>query len=481
MGQPARVVVADDEANVRQVISAVLRRDGHDVVVCEDGQQAIEVMDAGSADVIVTDVVMRKVSGIEVLRRVQQTRPEIPVIMMTAFGTMKSAVDAIKLGAYDYLAKPFDMEELRTAVGGAVQEHRNRLARKPPEAADRPAPEQVGLPGLIGKGEWLKQVTALAVRVARSRANVLIRGESGTGKELVARGIHVNSDRAHAPFVAVACAALSADLLESELFGHEKGAFTGAIAQKPGRFELANGGTLFLDEIGDIDPSMQLKLLRVLQEREFERVGGTKTIHVDVRLVAATNGDLEAAVRAGAFREDLYYRLHVVQITLPPLHEREEDVPVLVRHFMDKYSRENGKNVMAVPRAVMKKLQRYPWPGNVRELENAIERAVVLAEPGGTRLEMGLLPPAVMSYTDEGQGDDRAGRRGGNRVHLVRNALHRFGGDPAKAAAALGMAVRSVEYYVRKYGLMRNAAARSGGNGKNGKNGRTGRKGLGGR
>ena len=466
MGQASRVVIADDEANVRQVVSAVLKRDGHEVVACEDGQQAIEALDAGVADVIVTDVVMRKVSGIEVLRRVRQSCPEVPVVMMTAFGTIKTAVDAIKLGAYDYLAKPFDMEELRAVVRAAVQEHRSRLAHRPAAAGQAQASEGGGLPAMVGKGEWLKQVSALALRVARSRANVLIRGESGTGKELVARGIHSNSDRSHAPFVAVACAALSPDLLESELFGHERGSFTGAVAQRRGRFELADGGTLFLDEIGDIDLSLQLKLLRVLQEREFERVGGTKTVSVDVRLIAATNQDLEAAVRAGSFREDLYYRLQVVQITLPPLRERQEDLPVLVEHFLQKYNAENGRSVTTVPKDVMKRLQRYPWPGNVREVENAIERAVVLADPGATRLEAELLPPAIAGWSEEESRGSASEEKNGRRAHLVSNALQRCGGDASRAAAALGMPVRSVEYYARKYGLSRPAASRAGANGR---------------
>jgi DNA-binding NtrC family response regulator len=466
MAQAGRVVIADDEANVRQVVSAVLRRDGHEVLACEDGQQAIEALDAGAADVIVTDVVMRKVSGIEVLRRVRQSRPEVPVVMMTAFGTIKTAVDAIKLGAYDYLAKPFDMEELRAVVRAAVQEHRSRLVHRPPVPGQPEAGEGAGVPGMIGKGEWIKQVCALALRVARSRANVLIRGESGTGKELVARGIHANSNRCHAPFIAVACAALAPDLLESELFGHEKGSFTGAVAQRHGRFELADGGTLFLDEIGDIDPSLQLKLLRVLQEREFERVGGTKTISVDVRLIAATNSDLEAAVRAGNFREDLYYRLQVVQITLPPLRERQEDVPVLVEHFLQKYNAENGRSIKIVPKDVMRRLQQYPWPGNVRELENAIERAVVLGDPEETRLEMELLAPAIAGWRQQESRSGGSERQGGRRAHLVSNALQRYGGDTSRAAAALGMPVRSVEYYARKYGLTRPAANRAGANGR---------------
>lgn len=456
MAQGAKVLVVDDETNFSQVVSAVLRRDGHQVISCEDGEAAMAALAAEQPDVVITDVIMRKVSGIELLRHVQRTQPEVPVIMMTAFGTIKTAVDAIKLGAYDYLAKPFDMEELRSVVRGAAEERKVRRTNQRAAAeVEAQVLESGTLPGMVGRGAWLKEVSALALKVAASRANVLIRGESGTGKELMARAIHAHSNRRQAPFVAVACAALSSDLLESELFGHEKGAFTGAVAQKPGRFELADGGTLFLDEIGDINVNLQLKLLRVLQEREFERVGGTKTLKVDVRLIAATNRDLEAAVQAGAFREDLYYRLQVVQITLPPLRERQEDIPDLVHHFLDKFSRQNGRAPMRVPKKVMELLKRYPWPGNVRELENAIERAVVLSDPGAETLEAGLLPAAVTQYREGAPVMSARDRKvqNGARPHLVRATLRRCGGDPAKAAAVLGMPVRSVRYYAEKYGL----------------------------
>ena len=456
MAQGAKVLVVDDESNFTQVISAVLRRDGHEVIACDDGEAAVAALAAEQPDIVVTDVIMRKVSGIELLRHMQKEQPAIPVIMMTAFGTIKTAVDAIKLGAYDYLAKPFDMEELRSVVRGAMEERKARRSNlQAPMDAAADLPESGTLPGMVGKGAWLKEVSHLAVKVAKSRANVLIRGESGTGKELVARAIHAHSNRRQAPFVAVACAALSSDLLESELFGHEKGAFTGAVAQKPGRFELADGGTLFLDEIGDITVNLQLKLLRVLQEREFERVGGTKTLKVDVRLIAATNRDLEAAVQAGGFREDLYYRLQVVQITLPPLRERQEDVPDLVHHFLGKFNKQNGRTATRVARKVMDLLKAYPWPGNVRELENAIERAVVLSDSASEGLEAELLPSAVTQYREGAVVGHSPGKKGRNgaRPHLVSATLRRCGGDPAKAAAVLGMPVRSVRYYAEKYGL----------------------------
>jgi DNA-binding NtrC family response regulator len=315
--------------------------------------------------------------------------------MITAYGTIKTAVEAMRLGAYNYISKPFDMDEVRVLVNQALE---NRSLLEENVYLKEQLRTNYRFDNIVGASGRMQDVFKVVERAADSRATVLIRGESGTGKELIARALHYNSSRSNKPFIAVSCAALTETLLESELFGHEKNAFTGANAQKLGRFELANHGTLFLDEVAEIPPSIQVKLLRVLQEREFERVGGTKSIKVDVRLVAATNKDLEQAVSDREFRDDLYYRLQVIQIIVPPLRDRKEDIPSLVDHFLAKYCRENGRKIKAVSAEAMEVLMNYRFPGNVRELENAIERAVVLADRTATSLTPDLLPGAIHNY-----------------------------------------------------------------------------------
>jgi DNA-binding NtrC family response regulator len=340
--------------------------------------------------VLVSDLIMPDMNGVELLQRVKEIHPNCAAIIVTAYGTIKSAVEAMRYGAFTYLSKPFDIDEVRVVLKQAIA-HRDKIsdAQPPRNGTGKAAPASTILDCVSDK---MREVYRIVERVAETRATVLIRGESGTGKELIARALHTQSGRANKPFVPVSCAALPETLLESELFGHEKNAFTGAVAAKPGRFELANQGTLFLDEIGDIPTTVQIKLLRVLQEWEFERIGGTKSLKVDVRLIAATNKNLEKAVADEKFRTDLYYRLNIVTILLPPLRERTDDIPTLVEHFLAKFNRQNSRKLSQVSPDAMELLKHYVWPGNVRELENAMERAVVLADREARVLTPDLLP-----------------------------------------------------------------------------------------
>jgi DNA-binding NtrC family response regulator len=400
------LLIADDEASIRRVLQAIFAKDGYTVHLAENGRKALEVASQQPISVMITDLIMPDMNGIDLLKKVREQQPEVVAVMITAYGTIKTAVDAIRLGAADYITKPFDMDEIRAIVSRAVARQEAATAPlalasaapKPGTAKGKDGKLTTGTAALIeGDSPAMQEVFELVRRAAASRATCLIRGESGTGKELVARALHQHSDRASGPFIAVSCAALPETLLESELFGHEKSAFTGAAAQKPGRFELADKGTLFLDEIGDIPHAVQIKLLRVLQERAFERIGGVKTIKVDVRLVAATNADLEELVKEGKFRSDLYYRLHVIQITLPPLRDRQEDISPLAAEFLRRFAKENGRPEMRVSDEALHILHNYPWPGNVRELENVMERCVVMADTDATVLTPELLPSSVRS------------------------------------------------------------------------------------
>src|SRR6187551_343929 len=386
-----QILVVDDEPNLRRVLSAQLERDGYDVHTAEDGEQALTILKENHIDLVITDLRMPRIDGMELLRRAQKLDAELPVVMITAHGTVDNAVEALKTGAFDYLTKPFDQAEVRTIVAKALRTRDLSAAE-----ASRPfheIPVEGARYGIIGQSPSILDLYAVLDRVADTPTTVLITGESGTGKELVARALHENSSRRDKPFIKVNCAAIPKDLMESELFGYEKGAFTGAVGAKPGRFELASGGTLFLDEIGSIPVEMQVKLLRALQESEFERVGGVKTIRVDVRLVAATNSDLKKEIAAGAFREDLYYRLNVVPIRLPSLRERSSDIPLLAKHFIDKFNARLKKSVTGVEADTAAHLISYPWPGNIRELENVIERAVLFSD--GSELKVLDLPSEV--------------------------------------------------------------------------------------
>jgi two-component system response regulator AtoC len=370
----AHVLIVDDELNIRRVLAALLRREGHEVSTAADGEQALAVLQHAPVHVVVTDLVMPKLDGLELLKRIAIDYPDIPVIVITAHGSVDSAVQALKTGAFDYITKPFEQEELKKVVEKAARAHDLERQNVHGEA------EQGERPPFVGESPAMKAIFEIVAKVAESPSTVLITGESGTGKELVAQALHRGSSRRDKPLIKVNCAAIPKDLVESELFGYEKGAFTGAVGSKPGRFELADGGTLFLDEIGEVPLEMQVKLLRALQESEFERVGGIKTIHVDVRLITATNRDLKALIAEGRFREDLFYRLNVVPIALPPLRERKEDIPLLIDHFIKKYNRRLGKKIERIEEEAVQILLGYSWPGNIRELENLMERSVLFAE-----------------------------------------------------------------------------------------------------
>ena len=389
------ILVVDDEKNYRVVLSAFLSGEGYEMLTAESAQEALEAVDSVDLDLVLTDMKMPVMDGIELLKQIKEKNPHLPVVMMTAYGTVEKAVEAMQLGAFNFIQKPFQNETLKQMVHNAVSTYKvfkeNRRLLRDLEGRYR-------FDNIIGKSKPMREIFDVIQKVAPTKATGLITGESGSGKELIARAIHYNSPRRNKPFVAVSCAALTETLLESELFGHEKGAFTGAIAMKKGRFELADGGTLFLDEIGEIPAPVQVKLLRVLEEMTFERVGGTRAIEVDIRLVAATNKDLTKEVEDSRFREDLYFRLNVVHITLPPLRERSEDIPLLATYFLDKYVRETNREEMTISPEAMRFLCNHRWPGNVREFENAIERAVLLSEDD--EITLADLPKELLSFAD---------------------------------------------------------------------------------
>lgn len=456
------VLVADDEANLRKVLSALLRREGYEVLSAADGEEAWEILQKSPIDVLLTDLKMPRLDGMTLLERVLEAELGVPVVMLTAHGTVDTAVTAMKLGAFDYLTKPYDQEELRLII--------QKAAATADLATTEPAEAVEGRFGIIGRSPALEEVFVTIEKVAASPSTVLITGESGTGKELVAAALHKHSPRKDKPFIKINCAAIPRDLIESELFGYERGAFTGAVGSKPGRFELADEGTLFLDEIGTIGMEMQVKLLRALQESEFERVGGVTTTSVNVRLVAATNANLEADAAAGRFREDLYYRLNVVPIALPPLRERRDDIPLLVKYFLDKYNARLGKQVERLSDEAMDRLAVYGWPGNIRELENVMERGVLFAE--GEVLSLDELPNALRDSEPgsasrpprESQDLPRSGPVGPLKeivkAHtetlekdLITRALEETGGNVTKAARKLEISRKSLQNKMKELGL----------------------------
>ncbi|HVX97381.1 MAG TPA: sigma-54 dependent transcriptional regulator [Polyangia bacterium] len=441
-----RVLVAEDDRVARELLCEILRGEGFEVEAVDDGAGAIERAVAGRYDLVVSDVRMERSGGLDVLKAFTERAPSTPVILITAFGDVTGAMEAIQRGAYDYVSKPFNIEELKLTVARALERQRLVAEQKtvPPEA-------RTNLQDIVGKTPVMLEVYKLVARVAASTATVFVHGESGTGKELVARAIHTHSPRAGGAFVPVNCTALTESLLESELFGHAKGAFTGAVASKRGLFEMANGGTLFLDEIGDMGPKMQAQLLRTLQDGEVRPVGGAEAIRVDVRLVCATNKDLEEEVKAGRFREDLYFRINVVTIRLPPLRERREDIPVLVGHFLHKLALRERREPAAMSPEALRLLSGYAFPGNVRELENAIERAVAVAK--GNVILPSDLPPEVGGGPEPGAGAETGGILGevGNRPTLaelerryIQLVLGEVGGNKKKAAEKLGIDRRTL-------------------------------------
>jgi nitrogen regulation protein NR(I) len=458
------VLIVDDELNIRRVLAAMLKREGYDVTTAADGAQALAALHRTPVHVVVTDLVMPGVGGLDLLTRVSAQYPDIPVIVITAHGTVETAVQALKAGAFDYITKPFEQAELAKVIAKASRAHEI-------ERQNVHGPAEGEKPPLVGSSPAMRHIFEIIGKVADSPSTVLITGESGTGKELVARQLHVESSRRDKPLIKVNCAAIPKDLVESELFGYERGAFTGAVGSKPGRFELADGGTLFLDEIGEIPVEMQVKLLRALQESEFERVGGIKTISVDVRLIAATNRNLEELIRDGRFREDLYYRLAVVPIALPALRERREDIPLLVRHFVEKYNARLGKRVERVEDDALQLLLSYSWPGNIRELENLMERSVLFADepviraaalPDALRERSGA---AVVPVAAIGSLGNIAAPSGASMKDIVRQAqaelekelisraLDETGGNVTRAAKRLQISRKSLQVKMKELGL----------------------------
>jgi DNA-binding NtrC family response regulator len=481
----AKILVADDEQNLRRVLVAMLRREGHDVLQAGSGAEAIERL--SEVDVVITDLRMPGADGMEVLRTASRAFPQVPVIMITAYGSVGQAVEAIKAGAFDYIEKPFEQESIRTIVEKAIkQAAANRMAPRATlyQATD---PESTGRFGLVGHSLEIQNIFAIIEKVADTPSTVLITGESGTGKELVAKALHEHSGRKGGPFIKINCAAIPKTLMESELFGYEKGAFTGATSSKPGRFELADGGTLFLDEIGEIPVEMQVKLLRAIQESEFERVGGLKTIKVDVRLVTATNRDLEQETQRGNFREDLYYRLNVVPLQIPPLRKRAGDIPLLVAHVIKKFNERLKKAISGVSDEALAALEAHSWPGNIRELENVLERTILFSK--GPRIERSDLQlansgdpahnhgsghaastgsgsiPVIADDDDDSVASEHIGSPSGSLKDIVRaetsrverelivKALDETGGNVTQAARLLKISRKSLQMKMKELGL----------------------------
>ena len=457
--QQPRILVVDDELSMRELLSIVLKREGYQVLLAENGRTAIGLLEREPIDLLISDINMPDMSGVDVLRAAKKIDQDVLGIMITAFASTETAVEAMRLGACDYLSKPFDVDLLKMKVREKIE---NRQLRQENVLLKRTLGLSHQFSNIIGRSESMIDLFKMIETVARTNSTILLTGESGTGKGLVAQATHFHSLRRDKPMVSLNCGAMPETLLESELFGHMKGAFTGAEQNKKGLLEVAEKGTIFLDEIGEMSPVMQVKLLRVLQERRFRRVGGLEELQADIRVIAATNQDLTKAVADGRFREDLYYRINVIPITLPPLRERREDIPLLAEHFLGKYAEQMGKNVTAISHGAMERLLRHEWPGNIRELENVIERAVALEATPAILPES--LPPSLRGVSAPRAG---GGAREGlpdqgfdleahvqeiERVYIA-EALKKAGGVQVRAAELLGMSFRSFRYYVKKYNL----------------------------
>lgn len=457
-----RILIVDDEEGIRSVLTDLFEGLGCLVNFEEQGNEGLKLALSEDFDLVILDLSLPGCDGLELLRVLKESKPDLPVIMITGYASMKSALQAMRLGAYDYITKPFDLDDVQMVAERAIERYHlideNRYLKGELK-------EKYGFDNVIGLSPEAQQAYVLAARVADSSASVLVLGETGTGKEYLARSIHYQSPRAKGPFVKVSCAALSESLLESELFGHEKGSFTGAVARRLGRFEIAHGGTLFLDEIGDTTPATQVKLLRVLQEKQFERVGGSETLAVDVRIIAATNRNLKQAIAEKSFREDLFYRLNVVTITLPPLRERQEDIPELAKHFIRKYNLDTGKKINNIAPEGLSMLQRYPWPGNIRELENCIERAVIFCQ-GSVILPQHLLVSdgsAAAQPTSEPSGpagDDLRTLQEVEKEHVTR-VLRYHNYNQTRTAQTLGIDRKTLRNKVKEFGLGAEIAASS--------------------
>ncbi len=441
-----RILIVDDEEIMRESLTDWLKEDGYEVLAVEDGFKALEAIQAGSWSVMLVDLKMPKMDGLEVLREVKRLQLNIPVIIITAYATVDTAVAAMKEGAYDYIIKPFNPEELALTIKKII-EHQHLL--KENILLRKELSKRYQFQDIIGKSQKMQSVFELIRTVAPTKSTILIQGESGTGKEMVARAIHEASIRKDYPFIDLACGALPETLLEAELFGHEKGAFTGANFQKKGKIELADGGTLFLDEIGDISLKSQVDLLRVLQEREFRRLGGTETIKVDVRIIAATNKDLLKLVEQGKFRDDLFYRINVITITIPPLRDRKEDIPLLITHFLTKYNMETGKKIEKISEGALNMLMDYHWPGNVRELENTIEHAVVVTE-GNMIMHQAL--PDLFKKQNFIQFDSKKSLDEMEKQHIIQ-VLKEHHGNISRTAEVLGINRVTLYRKIKEYNI----------------------------
>ncbi len=446
------VLIADDEKNIREGLGQALEMDGHTVFLAEDGKQALDLINNKEMDLVIADLKMPNISGEELLKELASSYPTIPVIILTAYGTIEAAVNAMRNGAYDFLTKPVNLDRLSLLVKRALNNRELILQHRALQEELERNQRRRNYDKIIGKSSQMKSIMDVINQIAPTKASVLITGESGVGKELVADAIHHLSNRKDKPFVKVHCAALSENLLESELFGHEKGAFTGAIARKRGRFEMAHTGTIFLDEIGEISQNVQIKILRVLQEKSFERVGGEETLEVDVRIITATNKDLKSEIETGNFREDLFYRLNVVNIHVPPLRERKEDISLLATAFLREFSNENDKNIEGIEPKARNALYNHSWPGNIRELRNCMESAVVMTKDAIITLDD--LPPSVKSGSEEDYIKISLGTSLQEaEKEIIHNTLIRQNGNKSKTAEILGIGRKTLHRKINEYNL----------------------------